>query len=227
MLCLSIILLTLFYNPSLNVVGDSCALGNWIVGYIDGEDTDTYIRYELLDIKGNPDRSLLVGEPIRDLEFERLRALEDEAILEALHKNSDDSKQGPDYLVSSNKKNKESGDDINSTHKNDVELLYLLVHHEAGNQDLDGCRLVCDVVLNRVDSKRFPNTIKEVIFQKGQFTTATILYSIDVTNISDKVKKAVNMELSGRRLDTESLFFARKPVTSIGLYQYGAHYFSK
>ena len=197
--------------------------------FLPGEDTPTYIRYELLDIQGNPDRSLLVGEPIRDLEFERLRALEDEAILEALHKNSDDSKQGPDYLVSSNKKNKESGDDTNKTSYSleDKELLYRIVHHEAGNQDLDGCRLVCDVVLNRVESKRFPNTVKDVIFQKGQFTTARALYSIDVTSISEKVKNAVDQELGGRRLDGQSLFFARKPVTSVGLYQHGAHYFSQ
>ena len=48
----------------------------------------------------------------------------------------------------------------------EMALIAQLVQAEAGNQDLKGKRLVADVVLNRVDSEKFPNTIEEVIFQK-------------------------------------------------------------
>lgn len=48
------------------------------------------------------------------------------------------------------------------------ELLAQLIEAEAGNQDYTGKRLVADVVLNRVDSSRFPDTIEEVIFEKHQ-----------------------------------------------------------
>lgn len=49
---------------------------------------------------------------------------------------------------------------------------YLLLHimmHEAGNQGVIGQALVGRVVLNRVESGRFPGSIEEVLFQPGQF----------------------------------------------------------
>lgn len=49
----------------------------------------------------------------------------------------------------------------------EMAMLAQLVQAEAGNQDLTGKRLVADVVLNRVESEQFPNTIREVIFQKN------------------------------------------------------------
>ena len=52
----------------------------------------------------------------------------------------------------------------------ELELLAQLVEAEAGNQDFEGKCLVVDVILNRVESDEFPNTISEVIFQEGQFS---------------------------------------------------------
>ena len=45
-----------------------------------------------------------------------------------------------------------------------------IINAEAGNQPLEGKIAVGNVVLNRVASPRFPNTVYEVIFQRGQFT---------------------------------------------------------
>ena len=53
-----------------------------------------------------------------------------------------------------------------------MELLAQLIHAEAGNQDIDGKRLVADVVLNRVDAG-FENNIEAVIYQSGQFSSIT------------------------------------------------------
>ena len=52
----------------------------------------------------------------------------------------------------------------------ELELLAQLVEAEAGNQEFEGKCLVVDVILNRVESPDFPNTISEVIFQEGQFS---------------------------------------------------------
>ena len=52
----------------------------------------------------------------------------------------------------------------------ELELLAQLVEAEAGNQEFEGKCLVVDVILNRVESDEFPNTISEVIFQDGQFS---------------------------------------------------------
>ncbi|HPU62607.1 MAG TPA: cell wall hydrolase [Mobilitalea sp.] len=56
--------------------------------------------------------------------------------------------------------------------KEDLKLLACLVYAEAGNQSYEGKLAVANVVLNRVKSSKFPDTIKEVIYQPGQFTVA-------------------------------------------------------
>ena len=53
-----------------------------------------------------------------------------------------------------------------------LELLALCVEAEAGNQTLEGKRLVAAVVLNRVASGSFANSISGVIYESGQFTPA-------------------------------------------------------
>ena len=45
-----------------------------------------------------------------------------------------------------------------------------IIHAESGNQPLAGKIAVGNVVLNRVNSPLFPNTVYEVVFQRNQFT---------------------------------------------------------
>lgn len=52
----------------------------------------------------------------------------------------------------------------------DMRLLVCLVFCEAGSEPYDGKLAVANVVLNRYHSSRFPNTIKGVIYQSGQFS---------------------------------------------------------
>lgn len=56
--------------------------------------------------------------------------------------------------------------------KEDIELLIKLVHSESGSSWLtdEHQQLTAAVVLNRVLSKNYPNSIPEVIFQKGQYS---------------------------------------------------------
>jgi spore germination cell wall hydrolase CwlJ-like protein len=56
--------------------------------------------------------------------------------------------------------------------KDDLILLACLVHSEAGTQSYEGKLAVANVVLNRVKSSRYPNTINAVIYQGGQFSVA-------------------------------------------------------
>ena len=56
----------------------------------------------------------------------------------------------------------------------ELDLLAALVWSEAGDQPIpEGLCYVCDVVLNRVDSPAWPNTIREVIYQPGQFSVVS------------------------------------------------------
>ncbi len=56
-----------------------------------------------------------------------------------------------------------------STNSNDVNLLARLVYGEARGEPYTGQVAVAAVVLNRVKSSSFPNTIAGVIYQRGAF----------------------------------------------------------
>jgi len=112
----------------------------------------------------------------------------------------------------------------------EYELLTQLVHAEAGNQDLIGKQYVADVVLNRVASSDWPNTIHEVIFQKGQFSVAhNGALDKAAWNLTDEDFEAVRLETDGSQLDTEIIYFQTRRYNTWGepAFQYGDHYFSK
>lgn len=113
----------------------------------------------------------------------------------------------------------------NSNYIENTELLYSLVQAEAGNQDLDGCRLVADVVLNRIESDKFPNDLESVIYAPGQFSVVRNgALKKAQGNISEKVVQAVDMELANARLNDDVLYFNNRPNGS-GCWQYCGHYF--
>lgn len=76
-----------------------------------------------------------------------------------------------------------------------IDLIALCTEAEASNQDLEGKRLVVDVILNRVDDPDFPNTAREVITQPHQFETWTN-GAIDRVKLSESTIEAVNLELA-------------------------------
>jgi N-acetylmuramoyl-L-alanine amidase len=45
-----------------------------------------------------------------------------------------------------------------------------VIHHEAKGESLEGQIAVANVVLNRVKSNKFPNTVCGVVKQRGQFS---------------------------------------------------------
>ena len=54
--------------------------------------------------------------------------------------------------------------------ENDIELMAKLVYAESIGEPYDGKVAVASVVLNRVINPNFPNSIKEVIFQRNAFS---------------------------------------------------------
>lgn len=63
-----------------------------------------------------------------------------------------------------------SGDEFYD--EDDLYWMSRIITWESGNQPVAGQIAVGNVVLNRVESQRFPDSIKEVIFQPGQFSPA-------------------------------------------------------
>lgn len=57
---------------------------------------------------------------------------------------------------------------------NDLDMLAALIECEAGDQSYYGMLCVGAVVMNRISSSRFPNTLYEVLYQPYQFTPVTV-----------------------------------------------------
>ena len=95
----------------------------------------------------------------------------------------------------------------------DMEALLRIVEAEAGSEDEDGRLLVANVVLNRVDSERFPETVTEVVFQRengvNQFSPVANgrYYTVEV---SDVTVSAVGRALMGENISEGALFFAAR-----------------
>ena len=104
------------------------------------------------------------------------------------------------------------------------ELLAALIFCEAGNQPYDGQVAVGAVVMNRVRSGSFPDTITDVIYQSGQFTPAMTgwLDSVLVSDgYTDSAMQAAADALAGSNPIGDCLYFS----TGGGGYQLGDHYF--
>jgi len=86
-----------------------------------------------------------------------------------------------------------------------VYWLSRIIYAESGNQSLDGKIAVGNVVLNRVASPRFPNTVYEVIFQRNQFTPA-MTGSINRTPSAESVI-AAKLCLDGANTAGDALYF--------------------
>ena len=109
----------------------------------------------------------------------------------------------------------------------DVKLLAALIYCEAGNQPYDGKVAVGAVVMNRIASKRFPNTLHGVIYQRGQFCpvrTGKLARVLASGKIPTSCYEAAQDAMSGVNPIGNALFFNTGRVGTRG-YKLGDHYF--
>ncbi len=91
------------------------------------------------------------------------------------------------------------------------DLLARIIWAESGNQPFEGMIAVGNVVLNRVASERFPNTVYDVVYQAGQFDPVRN-GSINAAP-SDEAVLASYLCLEGVNTVGDALFF-QNPSTS-------------
>ena len=93
----------------------------------------------------------------------------------------------------------------------DITLLAALIQCEAGNQPYEGKLAVGAVVCNRVRSAAYPNTIREVIYAKGQFGPASSgsLAKALEKGVSDSCRQAAAEALSGATNVGNAMHFRR------------------
>lgn len=101
----------------------------------------------------------------------------------------------------------------NTISKKEKDLLARLVHAEAKGEPYKGKVAVAQVVLNRVEDERFPDSIKQVIYEKRQFQPVD---NGSINKPADKeAKKAVNeaIALEGQ-VDNEAVYFFNPDLTN-------------
>ena len=95
----------------------------------------------------------------------------------------------------------------------DLEVLLRIVEAEAGCEDEDGKLLVANVILNRLNSDRFPDSITEIVFQRengvAQFSP-TVDGSYNKVQISEETVNAVGRALAGEDISQGALYFAAR-----------------
>ena len=109
----------------------------------------------------------------------------------------------------------------------DMELAAQLVEAEAGNQSFEGKCAIVDVLLNRLESPNFPDTMEEVIFQEGQFSViANGAFDKAAWNMQESDYKAVAYEYEMHSNKTWLYFNNSEEVSGNGkICQIGDHYF--
>lgn len=109
----------------------------------------------------------------------------------------------------------------------DISLIALVTMAEAEGECELGKRLVIDTILNRVDSAYFPDTVYNVVYQKGQFSS---MWNgrVDRCEVREDICRLVEEELAYRTND-EVIFFNAGHYSRYGvpLFQVEHHYFSK
>ena len=105
----------------------------------------------------------------------------------------------------------------------DKELLASIIFCEAGNQPYEGQVAVGAVIMNRVKSAVYPNSISEVVYQSGQFGPAmtgwldSVRYSAGYT---PSAMQAAIDALAGSNPIGDCLYFDQGGMG----YQLGDHY---
>lgn len=94
----------------------------------------------------------------------------------------------------------------------DIDLMAKLIYAESRGEPYDGKVAVASVVLNRVLSPSFPDTIEEVIFQKNAFSCVN---NRNIIASPDEIcYKAVYDAISGKDPTNEALYFYNPSIAT-------------
>lgn len=108
----------------------------------------------------------------------------------------------------------------------DYQTMLQIVEAEAGTEDIKGRVLVANVIMNRVNSEGFPNTVTEVVYEYEngvpQFSPVHDGRIYRVT-VSDETREAVKLALEGVDYSEGALFFIMKSAAE----EQGINWFEK
>ena len=144
-----------------------------------------------------------------------------EAKLEAERKAKEEARRKAEQKAAEEAARQEA---LARVHEADRELLAALIFCEAGNQPYEGQVAVGAVVMNRVNSGVYPDSISDVIYQSGQFSPAMSgwLDSVRASGgYTDSAMQAAEDALAGSNPVGDCLYFS---TGGYGM-QIGDHFF--
>lgn len=107
----------------------------------------------------------------------------------------------------------EDADEVIALSDKEYNVLLRIVQAEAGGCDEKGRVLVANVILNRVESDEFPDTVSGVVYQKSQFSPV-IDGSINTCKVTRKTIDAVDRALQGEDYSDGALYFMNRSRSS-------------
>lgn len=102
-------------------------------------------------------------------------------------------------------------------------LLASIIWLESRGESFEGQQAIAEIVLNRLVSEDFPNTVNDIIFAENQFSTTKFLDDADPGEIQ---YKAIESALTGESvLPIDVFYFGRYPVNNRIWGTIGGHIF--
>ncbi|MGN0291845.1 MAG: cell wall hydrolase, partial [Lachnospiraceae bacterium] len=127
-----------------------------------------------------------------EAQLEEQKAREDAARMADIKKQEEEGANGADVQAQ----------------EGDLELLAALIECEAGGESYEGKLAVGSVVLNRVASSYFPNTMVGVIYQSGQFSpVASGRFATVLSRGADASCTQAAGEVLGGKITINALYF--------------------
>lgn len=107
---------------------------------------------------------------------------------------------------------------INTKHVEPEEVLLLaqLLEHEAGNQGYNGMVAVGEVVMNRIASENFPDTLREVLYQESQFSHVENISSIEPREETKLVAEDI-LKGNIKIFNNQDVLYFRNPMITSGI----------
>ena len=179
-------------------------------------------------------------------EIERINdriAMEEEAKRQAevAAKRAEEAKKAEEARIAAEEAARKAEEDkalqAMSISQEDYKVLQRIVQAEAGICDDRGKILVANVILNRVKSGEFPDTVKGVVYETSQFSPVSN-GSINSVKVTDDTKQCVDRALKGEDYSNGALYFMNRGGSRRGavswfdshltyLFQHGNHEFFK
>lgn len=182
-------------------------------------------RQQLADAQSNVTKykQEIERQKAYEAELEAQKAKEDAKRLEEIRRQEEENKRNQirreqNKVQSQNNGGKDQNPPAVKGDASDVSLLAALIQCEAGGESYEGKLAVGSVVINRVNSSHFPNTVAGVIYQGGQFSpVASGRFASVLAQGANSSCTSAAQEVLGGNITTSCLYFRRNDGSIPGI----------